>query len=249
MNSKLISKLDSYTVTAQTQLMNRLKLYDFAKTAIKHYSKYKNSDLSVYDFTEFKRHFKLITFKHGKEIKSISYKHIVQVGDSFINNELSDSIFVLNMSTFEHWVLTTLKLGFLERPEELFGKGSTKEVSLDIILEVKNLDELWERIIDNYLVKIPYTGIKKMLELFISKFKCDKSKFTPDIIDRINENSLCRNLIVHNQKKVSELYIRSCGKQAKFKEGEFVVINEDILFEQGDNLLRFMQDFRKRISH
>ena len=44
------------------------------------------------------------------------------------------------------------------------------------------------------------------------------------------------------------IYINNCGKFARFKDGDIIKISEDILFEQGDNLLRFMQDFRKNVK-
>lgn len=247
MNKKLLTKLDQHTLTAQGLLIKRFKLFDFAKSAIKYYSKYNSEKFTDYDFSQFRKKFKLVSFKQDKEIKGISYKEIIQVGHNFIENELSDSIFVLNMSTFEHWILTILRLKFLENPGDAF-QGSEKTISVHTILSVNDLDELWERVIDEHLFRKPYEGIKQMLNYFLKKFNIDKSKITHFIVDKINENSLCRNLIVHNQKRVSEIYVNSCGKFAKFKNGEYVKIAEDVLFEQGDNLLRFMQDFRKSLK-
>lgn len=242
----LNSRLNSDTIRFQNSVISRLKLYNFAKSAIDSYCKSKANNLEGYNFNEFKTKFKLIDFKKDKEIKDINYKEIIDVGNNFLENELADSIFVLNMSTFENWVLTTLKLHFIENPDVLF-QNSDKKIDISIIRESNDLDELWEKIIDDYLRSLPYSGMKKTLFVFLKQFNIKQENITSGIIDRIYENSLCRNIIVHNQKKIDRIYVEKCGKFARYKDGEIVKITEDILFEQGDNLLRFMQDFRKNI--
>lgn len=242
----LNSRLDVDTIGFQKSVISRLKLYNFAKSAIDSYCNDKASKLNGYNFNEFKSKFKLVNFKTDKEIKDITYKEIIDVGNNFLENELADSIFVLNMSTFENWVLTTLKLHFIENHNAIFQK-SDKKIDISTIVESNDLNELWGKIIDEYLKNLPYSGMKKTLIDFLKIFNIKREKFTPNIIDRIHENSLCRNIIVHNQKKVNRIYVEKCGKFARYKEGEVIKITEDILYEQGDNLLKFMQDFRKNI--
>jgi len=235
------------TIDYQNHIINRLKLYDFAQSAISYYCIDKNNKYLGYDYPGFKNKFKLIQFNPNKEIKSIEYKKIIDVGNQFIRGELSDSIFVLNISTFENWVLTMLAYIMKDNKTNIF-KGDDKLVEISIIQESSDMDELWGRIINKHLQKLPYSGMKNMLLKLIKEFDIKSTDFTPDLIDKLNENSLCRNLIVHNQKKVNEDYIKKSGKFAVFSEGDSVNITEEYLFVQGDNLLMFMQDFRKAIN-
>ncbi len=242
--AKLISKLDATTIRFQTAIINRLKLFDFSRAAILYYSESQEKEFIGYSFEKLQDQFKLVGFKKGTKIRSIEYKEIVKVGNSFIRGELSDSIFVLNMATFEHWLLWALKNLILSNPREFYPK-SKKQIDVTCLKKFHDLSMLWEELADEYLNALPYQGMKTMLKTLIGCFGLKESDFTKNLLDLINENSQCRNIIIHNQKKVNATYRRKCGKFAKYADGEYIVITEDVLFGQADNLLRFMQDFRK----
>lgn len=243
--AKIISTLDSVTIRFQSEIINRLKLFDFSKSAIQYFSESQKNSFSGYSFENLQGQFKLVEFKQDRKLKNIEYKDIVNVGNSFISGELSDSIFVLNMATFEHWLLGTLKTFFLSDPREHFPK-SKKQIDVIYLKKFPDIDTLWDDLIDDYLSSAPYQGMKNLLKTFISDFNFIESNFTKNIIGKINENSLCRNVIMHNQKKINATYIQRAGKFKKFNEGEIIKITENLLFSQADNLLRFMQDFRKQ---
>lgn len=253
LSSQLVSQLNDATIYFQKEIVDRLKLYIFAKSAIQSYCKSQFTKLEGYDFHDFKGKFGLINFQKGKEIKNIDYKDIVAAGDSFVKNELADSIFVRNISAFENWLLTMLKHKFSYSKGDIYSevnkKGEDlKKVDISLIKDASTLEELWGTIIDKYLQNLPYGGMKRVVAKLLKELDIDKKKVTTDTIERINESSLCRNIIVHNQKKVDGDYIKKCGKYARFKTGDIVRVTEDILFEQGDYLLRFMQDFRNNIN-
>lgn len=244
--AKVISKLDTATIRPQMAIINRLKLFDFSKAAILHYSESRKKEFLGYSFDKLQSRFKLVAFKKGSRVKSIEYKEILNVGDSFIKEELSDSIFVLNMATFEHWLFCTLKELILSNPREFFPK-SEKQIQVSHLKNYPDMPTLWEDLADDYLSALPYKGMKATLKTFLGCFGLKEAKFLKDIMDKLNENSQCRNIIIHNQKIVNATYTKKCEKFAKFTEGEHIMITEDILFEQADNLLRFMQDFRKNL--
>ena len=127
-------------------------------------------------------------------------------------------------------------------------KGKDKTVEISIIQESADIDELWDTIIRRYLQKLPYNGMKSMILKLLKEFGLKQSDMPTNLIDKLNEYSLCRNIIVHNQKKVSDDYIRKSGRFAVFSKGDTVKITEELLFKQGDNLLGFMQEFRKAIQ-
>lgn len=244
--AKIISKLNAATIRCQIPIINRLKLFDFSKAAILYYCESRKKDFLGYSFDKLQSRFKLVGFKKGSRVKSIEYKEIVNVGDSFIKEELSDSIFVLNMSTFEHWLLWTLKGLILSNPREFFPK-SEKQIEVSHLKKFPDMPTLWEDLVDNYLAALPYKGMKATLQTFLRCFALNEANFLKDIINKLDENSQCRNIIIHNEKMVNVTYTKKCGKFAKFTEGEHILITEDILFEQADNLLRFMQDFRRNL--
>jgi len=242
--STLLSKLASGTIKFQREVITRLKLFDFSRSAIRYYSDARKAGFEGHSFERFKTQFKLVSFKKGSQIKEIGYKEVVQIGDNFIAGELADSVFILNMSTFERWVLSTMKQAVISNPRKLF-PNSKKVIELNQLKTYERLDEFWEERIDEYLVGIPYNGMKEMLKTFCKLFAMKEGQFSRDIVAKLNENNLCRNLVVHNNKIVSATYIRKAGKFAKFSEGQEITIGEGLLFEQADNILRFMQDFRK----
>lgn len=244
---ELSSKLIHSTVEYQNHILNRLKLYDFAKSAISLFCEDRKKNLLGYEYADFKSKFQLVQFKPDKEIKSIGHKEIVDIGNQFIGNELADSIFVLNDSTFENWILTMLSFRMKDNKANIF-TNTDKAVDISIKQESNDIDQLWDTIIRMYLQKLPYTGMKNMLLKLLKEFNIKSSEVTPHLIDKLNENSLCRNIIVHNQKKINDDYVKKSGKFAVFHKGDTVEITEKRLFEQGDNLLVFMQDFRKVIS-
>ena len=168
---------------------------------------------------------------------------MVNVGNSFIKAELSDSVFVLNMATFENWLLWILKALILWNPREFYPK-SKKQIEITYLRKFPEMSTLWEELTDDYLSSVPYQGMKALLKIFLNCFGLKEANVTKNLLDMINENSQCRNVIMHNQKKVNASYTKKCGRFAKYAEGESVAVTEDILFEQADNLLRFMQDVR-----
>jgi|GEM_PF-3188257 len=246
-DSNLLIKINSLTIIYQNHIINRLKLYNFADSAITFFCKDRNKNLLGYDYPSFKNKFSLIEFKPDKEIESIAYKEIISVGNKFIGDELSDSIFVLNVATFENWILSMLHYRMRDNTKDIF-KGNDKTVEISIIQESADIDELWDTIIRRYLQKLPYNGMKSMILKLLKEFGLKRSDMPTNLIDKLNENSLCRNIIVHNQKKVSDDYIKKSGSFAVFSKGGTVKITEKLLFQQGDNLLGFMQEFRKAIK-
>jgi hypothetical protein len=241
--AKLLSNIDATTIRFQIEIINRLKLFDFSKSAIVYYSESQEKKFQGYSFDNLQSRFKLVGFKEGSKVKSIEYKDMITVGNSYIKGELSDSIYVLNMATFEHWLLRVLNALILSNPQEFYPK-SDKKITVDYLKQFNGMPMIWEDLVDEYIRNLPYQGMKTLLKTFLKCFGLKESDFTKNLLDTINENSLCRNVIMHNQKKVNVTYTKKCGKFRKFTEGEHIVVTENLLFHQADNLLRFMQDFR-----
>lgn len=106
----------------------------------------------------------------------------------------------------------------------------------------------WQGIINRYLFNKFYDRKDEVLKNLLSACNIKMDKDLEVTIWKINENFLCRNLVVHNKNKVNEEYLTKAGEYAKFKIGEIIKVSEEYLFEQGDNLLFFMQNVRKKIE-
>lgn len=248
LENKVIGKIDSETIKFQSKILSRLKLYDFTKTSIDFYSQSQTKEFIDYEFSSFKKKFSLISFKNDKSIKSINYKELTSFGKEIIRNELGDAIFILIMSLFENWYLSVFKLILIENKKNILNNYESEGINIKYIKDSNNIDDVYEKLIENYLSKIPYDGLKKGLTKLLREFKLNISDFPKDLIDIINEFSLCRNVIVHNDKIANGIYISKSGRFAKFKEGDTVLITESRLFNEGDYLLNFMQEFRKLIK-
>ncbi len=195
--------------------------------------------------------FKNVSVKKTSEIKEIKHTEISDYGKNLIENELSNLVFVLNMSDFEAWLVESLNLIFSSDRKMLTTRYlDPKKIPLNLSLveQSKNIDEVWQRIIDRYLSNKLYNRKEEVLRILLGACNIKEDKKFKTLAGKINENFLCRNLMVHNKNKVNKEYLDKAGKYAKFEIGEIVKASEDYLFEQGDNLLFFMQKVRRKIS-
>lgn len=247
MNKKLRAQLDAKTVKFQTKIRKNLQLFYFSKDAIKEFAKNKKKNFSDYEFNGFKKLFKNISFKSDTEIKKVDYKKITDYGQNLVDGEFKDLIFVLNISTFETWMMESFSLIFFNEKKVLMRYVGENKIKLSEIHDSENMEEFWGKIINNYLIKKSYKGVSTVLEDLLSSLNIKEKSFK-DLLGKINENCLCRNLIIHNNGVVNDEYIFKAGKYKKYKEGEKIKISDKYLFEQGDNLLFFMKKVRDEIK-
>lgn len=251
MNNITKSKVDSNIVKFQTKIRKNLELYCFSKDAVVHFAKFYKSNFKDYKFFNFASKFKNVRVKKNSEIKTIKHTEISDYGKNLIENELSNLVFVLNMSDFEAWLFEFLNIIFSSNHKILlrYLKPEKTPFNLSVLERSKNIEEIWQKIIDQYLFNKFYDRKDEMLKNLLSSCNIKMDKKFEIIIGKINENFLCRNLVVHNKNKVKEEYVIKSDKYAKFKIGETIKISEEYLFEQGDNLLFFMQSVRKILKN
>ena len=250
MNNITKSKLDSKIVKFQTKIRKNLQLYCFSKDAIHYFCKQKRKDFSDYVFSDFKSKLQRVNFKDDAEIKNIKQAKIVKYGDNLINEESADMVYILNISDFESWLVEMFNLIFINNREAFLKRIHVKDykVNISIINQSDSTHEIWEKIIEQYLSKKFYKGMDKILSHFLSVCQIEEDTKFKELIGEIYENDLTRNLIIHNNKKVNLNYIKKAGKFSQFKKtGSKIKITEDYLFQEGDNLLSFMQKVRKKI--
>lgn len=251
MNNITKSKVDSNIVKFQTKIRKNLELHCFSKDAVVHFAKFYKSNFKDYKFFNFASKFKNVRVKKTSEIKTIKHTEISDYGKNLIENELSNLVFVLNMSDFEAWLVESLNLVFSSDHKMLtrrYFKPEKTPLDLSLLEQSENIDDVWRKIIDKYLSNKLYDRKEDVLRNLLSACNIKEDKEFKILVVKINENFLCRNLIIHNKNKVNKEYLDKAGKYAKFKLGDMVRISEEYLFEQVDNLLFFMQKVRKKLS-
>jgi len=252
MKNLLKSKIENNIIKFEVKIRKNLQLYSFSKDAIISFSKKSKEQFDDYEFKHFLKKFKKINFRQDAEIKNINYKEIPTYGNNLIKNELSNLIFILNISDFEAWLGDFFNLLFLN-DHNLFLKFGNKDkdenqIKLFMITESNDIEEIWQKIIDKHLNSKFYKGMPYILDSLLLVCCIKKDKDFEDIIGQINEHCLSRNLIIHNKNKVNIEYIKKAGKYARFNDvGTLIDISEDYLFRQVDNLLYFMQKIRHKI--
>lgn len=248
MEKIIIPKLDSNIVKFQTKIKNNLQLFYFSRDAIVFFSKSHKLEFKDYEFFNFVNKFKKVSVKNKPE--NIKHIKIIDYGNDLIENNLVNLVFVLNMSDFEAWLFEFLNIIFSSNHKILLRYLNPEKAAfnLSVLERSKNIEEIWQKIIDQYLFNKFYDRKDEILKNLLSSCNIKMDKKFEIIIGKINENFLCRNLVVHNNNKVNEEYVIKSGKYAKFKTEETIKISEEYLFEQGDNLLFFMQSIRKKIK-
>jgi len=61
--NKIIGNLNANTIKFQNEIINRLRLFDFSKEAILHYSEYQKKEFKGYSFVQLQSRFNLVASK------------------------------------------------------------------------------------------------------------------------------------------------------------------------------------------
>jgi hypothetical protein len=236
------------TIDAKNSILENLKTYIFIKTSILHFKKSITIEKKSISFSSIPRKFKYSKIKPKATVKPINHKDVNSYVKQIANEKVNDSIFVFNMDIFENWILDLIRIKLKKYPKS-YGTKQDQEKELDqkvipikIIKESGSVEEIWEKIIGDYIFKMGYKDILKHLELLYRHYGIKINR--DDLVGKINEYSLRRNLVVHNNKIVNEIYLRKSGKSAVYNIGDKVSVLESDLYEQTDILLRFMTDFQ-----
>lgn len=241
----------SICISAKTNLLDNLKSFIFLNSSVDDFSKSFHKSKKKFEFDIISQKFSLSKIKPNSKIKPIEKKSIDDFNKNIIHKHLSDSIYTFNFSIFETWIFDLIRLKFVTYPKSFnfdskLDDSNSKSVSIKIIKSSSSINELWKRIIDDYIYKIGYKDVEKHIDLLCQHYKISfKNK---DLIGNIIESSLRRNVLIHNKKIVGEIYITKSDKFAKYKLGDKVILTNDNLFEQADTYLRFITDFSNKFS-
>ncbi len=240
-------KFSNITIEAKNTLLENLKSFLLISSSLDNYTKKLVQDKKSFHFTPIAQKFKFSKIKPKAKINPLRYAETKDYIHRTVNFQINNAIFVFNMDIFESWIMDLIRIKLLNYPksfplnksEEVF---DNKNISVKLIKDATTLDDLWEKIIDEYIYKIGYKDIGKHLELLSKHYNIKIKK--NDIFGNINEFSLRRNIIVHNKMIVGKIYMNKAGKFARYKLGDKILLDSNSLFEQTDLLLRFITDFQ-----
>lgn len=192
-------------------------------------------------------HSSLISGKDSKyfvpSIKKTKYayrtdKELQNIYNRFIRYDLFKAILSSCISDFEDFLCITLEEILREYPHKIntsiTGINIKKEINISKILLYKDIDSLINQIISETIIHISYLSPSKYFEYFkiISGVNIPK-----DLLNKYFELKASRDIIIHNNSKINNVYLSKSGNLARGKLNETLIIDQNY-FDQSIALLK-----------
>ncbi len=139
----------------------------------------------------------------------------------FANEELYANLLVTAVSRFEFYLSDVLCEFLRRKPEKLLrgpkGGDSGKPVPLQMVVDAKNLEEVYDELIQQRIQVIFYAEPKEYCAYFngISELEIPEKSF-----EDFFEIKATRDLIIHNSLMVNNLYLKKAGSLARGELGD-----------------------------
>ncbi|MCK4798540.1 MAG: hypothetical protein KAT05_14255 [Spirochaetes bacterium] len=153
--------------------------------------------------------------------------------ESFKDDYLIKLCFQHMVGIFEFWFFETISI-LLQNPKRINKK---KQIDVEMIYKSINLEELKKQIIDNEINELKY---KKVADWFktLNNYINIKSMNNDDI-KNISEIKATRDVLVHNNGIVNEIYITKSGSKARNKVGHKI----DLTCDYFNNIWSYLKSF------
>ena len=139
----------------------------------------------------------------GDKLEKIDYQ--INQKPETIKNHILKMGLIYFFTLFEAFNKDYFQELFVFKPDLM--KGKDKKVDLDDILHLKNIDDLLKSLSQNQGDRFGYIDIDEFARFILKKFKVDlKNKL--DCWSNLRESYYRRNIIVHNDGKISEVYLK-----------------------------------------
>lgn len=152
-----------------------------------------------------------------------NFEEIKNELDLGLSDILLKGLFTYQVSKFEITLNEILKIFLNAFPEKIPEKSfkPTKEKVIE------NSESLISSVADSYINELSYKNLHEYLKAFVDITGIDKN--TDDIIDKLIEMKETRNLLVHNDLKVNEIYLTKCKSYKRASDED---INKPIGFDE-----------------
>jgi len=165
---------------------------------------------------------------------------LVQISDKY-PSMLFEMSFIYLVALFDAYLLDVLYEVLIYKPEIL--KSSKKQLSYELILNLKNTNELITYLVQKELNELGYKSIIEQAEYYVYKLNI-KIADSGIALDDLAEIRAARNLLIHNKGLVNSIYLETV-QTSKYKAGERVVINLEYwnnCYEKLNQVSEFIRD-------
>lgn len=190
----------------------------------------------------------LITIYELEKPLFYAYTEIENISNEIANKELSDYIikglFTLVIAHFE-----TMLSDFSKKVLQFYPQKLSIIKKENIALSVNNLNngELIEQIIDNEINRIFYSNLNEQIRILqdISGVQINSNILDIDNLIEIKET---RNLLLHNNLIVNDLYLnKTKGVKRAHKKGDVINIDKEYFEKSILHILRILEDITNQV--
>lgn len=135
-----------------------------------------------------------------------------------------EGLFVLAIATFENSLNDTLKVLLTQIPEKLDTKSET--ISKEDLIYGNPLEKCIEAKINSG----SYKNLKEIIEYFIKTTGINQDTISELLIDKLQEIKASRNLLIHNNLIINNIYNETAGKLKREGIKNKLKINQEYLF-------------------
>lgn len=146
-----------------------------------------------------------------------------------INNEdqiILEGLLVLAVSTFEICIIDTLRIILKNFPEKL--DNTIEKISKEDLLEGTLLDS----VIESKIIGISYKNLTEIFEFFFKTSGIKNNSIPEELFDNLQEIKATRNLLLHNNLIINDLYSKSAGRRIRRPNNSTrLTIDQNYLYE------------------
>ncbi|WP_201978370.1 hypothetical protein [Hymenobacter rubidus] len=154
-----------------------------------------------------------------------------------------EGLFVLAMASFEHSLNDTLKVLLTHIPEKLDIK--TEPISKDELIYGNPL----ERAIDNKVTSIGYKNLSDIIKYFIKIVDIPENIISEDELDSLLEIKATRNLLIHNNLVVNNIYKETAGVKIRNPHSQGrLLIDQSYLFNSLVVLRQVLENIKTELE-
>jgi len=162
-----------------------------------------------------------IAFRNLETGNVIDEKDIPVLAQRYVSGYLASATFQQFIAQFETYIFKFLKIWLNQYPH----KYADRKISFQEIINSSSKDEIVEKVIDKNLKTLAYSQPAEWFN-FIDDIVNLKS-ISSDQIAELSEIKASRDVLVHNNGVVNEIYVAKSGTQARFRPGEKLELPEN----------------------
>lgn len=157
---------------------------------------------------------------------------ILELLEDAITRDVFRQSLISAVATTEDYLLQSLTIVLRWYPRKLTVTGSgvhgDRKVSLEQVLEARDMNELISRLIEGRLVSVFYASPQEYFGYIEHVLGFELPE---DAKAQYVETKATRDILIHNSGIVNELYVRKAGPKARASEGKPVPLDDQYLSE------------------